>query len=145
MEQFVGTKPVAEKQRFDVARLEALPARACGRVFRPARRRAVQGRAVESRPTSCSRRRPALRDARQARAGGQAAAVGARGRARVPRDDARCTAPTCRCRACYCLCEDEAVIGRAFYVMDFVEGRVLWDQSLPGHDARASAARSTTR
>ena len=32
----------------------------------------------------------------------------------------------------YCLCEDESVIGRAFYVMAFVEGRVLWDQSLPG-------------
>lgn len=30
------------------------------------------------------------------------------------------------------LCEDEAVIGRAFYVMEFVDGRVLWDQSLPG-------------
>ena len=31
------------------------------------------------------------------------------------------------------LCEDEAVIGTAFYVMDMVEGRVLWDQSLPGY------------
>jgi aminoglycoside phosphotransferase (APT) family kinase protein len=30
------------------------------------------------------------------------------------------------------LCEDEAIIGRAFYVMEFVAGRVLWDQSLPG-------------
>src|SRR5213076_1055098 len=30
------------------------------------------------------------------------------------------------------LCEDEAVIGRAFYVMEFMQGRVLWDQSLPG-------------
>ncbi|MFL9871274.1 phosphotransferase [Paraburkholderia megapolitana] len=30
------------------------------------------------------------------------------------------------------LCEDESVIGRAFYVMEFVEGRVLWNQSLPG-------------
>src|SRR4029077_17059621 len=30
------------------------------------------------------------------------------------------------------LCEDESVLGTAFYVMDFVEGRVLWDQSLPG-------------
>ena len=29
------------------------------------------------------------------------------------------------------LCNDEAVIGRAFYVMEFVQGRVLWDQSLP--------------
>jgi aminoglycoside phosphotransferase (APT) family kinase protein len=32
----------------------------------------------------------------------------------------------------FCLCEDESVIGRAFYVMDFVAGRVLWEQSLPG-------------
>jgi aminoglycoside phosphotransferase (APT) family kinase protein len=32
----------------------------------------------------------------------------------------------------YCLCEDESVIGRAFYVMEFVQGRVLWDQALPG-------------
>jgi aminoglycoside phosphotransferase (APT) family kinase protein len=31
----------------------------------------------------------------------------------------------------YGLCEDEAVIGTAFYVMDCVEGRVLWDQQLP--------------
>lgn len=31
-----------------------------------------------------------------------------------------------------CLCEDESVIGRAFYVMEFMPGRVLWDQSLPG-------------
>lgn len=30
------------------------------------------------------------------------------------------------------LCEDESVIGRAFYVMEFMPGRVLWDQSLPG-------------
>ncbi len=28
-------------------------------------------------------------------------------------------------------CEDEGVIGRAFYVMQFMPGRVLWDQSLP--------------
>jgi aminoglycoside phosphotransferase (APT) family kinase protein len=32
----------------------------------------------------------------------------------------------------YVLCEDESIIGRAFYVMEFVQGRVLWDQSLPG-------------
>ena len=30
------------------------------------------------------------------------------------------------------LCEDESVIGRAFFVMSFVQGRVLWDQTLPG-------------
>ncbi|WP_244825460.1 phosphotransferase [Caballeronia sp. TF1N1] len=38
------------------------------------------------------------------------------------------------------LCEDESVIGRAFYVMDFVEGRVLWDPSLPGMSADERAA-----
>ncbi len=30
------------------------------------------------------------------------------------------------------LCQDESVIGRAFYIMAFVEGRVFWEQSLPG-------------
>ena len=30
------------------------------------------------------------------------------------------------------LCEDESVIGRAFYWMEHVDGRVLWDPSLPG-------------
>ena len=29
------------------------------------------------------------------------------------------------------LCEDESIIGRAFYVMEFVQGRVLWEQTLP--------------
>lgn len=32
----------------------------------------------------------------------------------------------------WCLCEDEGVIGRAFFIMDCVEGRILWDQGLPG-------------
>ncbi|HTO47612.1 MAG TPA: phosphotransferase family protein, partial [Burkholderiales bacterium] len=40
----------------------------------------------------------------------------------------------------YCLCEDEGLIGRAFYVMEFVEGRVLWEQSLPGMAPRERAA-----
>jgi aminoglycoside phosphotransferase (APT) family kinase protein len=31
----------------------------------------------------------------------------------------------------YGLCTDDAVIGTMFYVMDMVEGRILWDQSLP--------------
>jgi aminoglycoside phosphotransferase (APT) family kinase protein len=32
----------------------------------------------------------------------------------------------------YALCMDEAVIGRAFFIMEMVEGRVLWDPALPG-------------
>jgi aminoglycoside phosphotransferase (APT) family kinase protein len=38
------------------------------------------------------------------------------------------------------LCEDESVIGRAFYVMEFMDGRVLWDQSLPALDKRERGA-----
>ena len=32
----------------------------------------------------------------------------------------------------YVLCEDESIIGTMFYVMDCVEGRILWDGTLPG-------------
>ena len=32
----------------------------------------------------------------------------------------------------YALCEDEAVIGSAFYVMEHLDGRIFWDQRLPG-------------
>lgn len=32
----------------------------------------------------------------------------------------------------FCLCEDPSVIGTAFYLMDFVEGRIWYDPSLPG-------------
>ena len=32
----------------------------------------------------------------------------------------------------YALCQDDSVIGTAFYIMDFVEGRILWDPRLPG-------------
>lgn len=31
----------------------------------------------------------------------------------------------------YCMCEDESVVGTIFYVMDMVEGRILWDPCLP--------------
>jgi aminoglycoside phosphotransferase (APT) family kinase protein len=40
----------------------------------------------------------------------------------------------------YSLCLDESVIGRAFFIMEFVEGRVLWDQSLPGMTREERAA-----
>jgi aminoglycoside phosphotransferase (APT) family kinase protein len=31
----------------------------------------------------------------------------------------------------YALCEDESVVGTAFFVMDYVDGRIFWDASLP--------------
>ncbi len=40
----------------------------------------------------------------------------------------------------YALCTDEAVLGRAFYIMEFIDGRVLWDQSMPGMSKLERAA-----
>jgi len=41
----------------------------------------------------------------------------------------------------YGLCEDESVTGTMFYVMDMVEGRILWDGTLP--DMEPSERRAT--
>lgn len=38
------------------------------------------------------------------------------------------------------LCEDDAVIGSAFYVMEMIEGRTIWDGSFPGMDAETRRA-----
>jgi aminoglycoside phosphotransferase (APT) family kinase protein len=35
----------------------------------------------------------------------------------------------------YALCEDDTIIGTSFYVMQFVDGRVLWDPRLPDMSA----------
>src|SRR5438046_1632893 len=32
----------------------------------------------------------------------------------------------------YALCEDDAVVGSAFFVMQFLDGRIFWDPRLPG-------------
>src|ERR1700724_2459750 len=32
----------------------------------------------------------------------------------------------------YALCDDDRVIGSAFYVMEFLDGRIFWEQHLPG-------------
>jgi aminoglycoside phosphotransferase (APT) family kinase protein len=40
----------------------------------------------------------------------------------------------------YALCEDTSVIGTMFYVMEMVEGRVLWEMALPGMRAEERAA-----
>jgi len=34
----------------------------------------------------------------------------------------------------FALCEDPAVIGTAFFLMEYVQGRVFWDATLPGVD-----------
>ncbi|MBL8490055.1 MAG: phosphotransferase, partial [Rhodocyclaceae bacterium] len=31
----------------------------------------------------------------------------------------------------HALCEDDDVIGTAFYIMDYVQGRIIWDPAVP--------------
>ena len=47
----------------------------------------------------------------------------------------------------HCLCEDESVIGTMFYVMDYVQGRVFWQPSLPelSGDERAAVYEEMNR
>jgi aminoglycoside phosphotransferase (APT) family kinase protein len=45
----------------------------------------------------------------------------------------------------WALCEDDSVIGTMFFIMDCVDGRIMWDPSLPGMRARPNAPRSSTR
>ena len=40
----------------------------------------------------------------------------------------------------YALCEDDGVLGTPFFVMDMVEGRIVWDASFPGIDQATRAA-----
>lgn len=40
----------------------------------------------------------------------------------------------------FALCEDESVIGRVFYIMDYVEGRCFRDNALPGINTKERAA-----
>ena len=40
----------------------------------------------------------------------------------------------------YALCEDDSVLGTAFFVMDMVDGRIVWDASFPGLDRTGRAA-----
>jgi aminoglycoside phosphotransferase (APT) family kinase protein len=130
MDSFVGTTPVQERHRFDAAALEAyLRERVAG--FRGPLE-VEQFKGGQSNPTFLLRTsgaRYAMR-AKPAPAAKLLPSAHAVDREyRVITALGRAGVPVPRT---FALCEDEGVIGRAFYVMDYVEGRVLWDQSLPG-------------
>ena len=130
MEQFIGTKPVAEQQRFDVARLEAyLRAHVDGYAgsleveqfkggqSNPTYRLSAGGKryVMRSKPAPAAKLLPSAHAVER-----EFRVISALGKTDIP------------VPRTYALCEDEGVIGRAFYIMDCVEGRVLWDQTLPG-------------
>jgi len=130
MDDFTGTRPVAEQHAFDIGALQAwlqahVPGFAGplsveqfkGGQSNPTYKLVTPGAAyvVRSKPGPAARLLPSAHAIeREYRV---MAALAGRG-VPVPQMLA--------------LCEDEAVIGRAFYVMSFANGRVLWDQALPG-------------
>ena len=133
MEHFTGTKPVAESHAFDVAALQrylqgALPGFAGplaveqfkGGQSNPTYKLLTPGRAyvMRTKPGPAARLLPSAHAIEREFRVMQGLALSA---VPVPQ--------------MLLLCEDESVIGRAFYVMGFMAGRVLWDQSLPGMTA----------
>jgi len=135
-EQFVGVKPVEERHRFDVTRLEQY-LRSCIEGF-AGPLEVEQFRGGQSNPTyriSAGGRRYVLRRKPPGKLLPSAHAVDRE--YRVIKALYGVGFPVARP---YVLCEDDSVIGTAFYVMDCVEGRVLWDQALPDMTRAARAA-----
>jgi aminoglycoside phosphotransferase (APT) family kinase protein len=127
-DQFIGVKPVEERHRFDVARLEQ---------FLRGKIEDLQGtlsveqfKGGQSNPTyriSAGGKRYALRRKPPGKLLPSAHAV--EREYKVIKALHGVGFPVAKP---WVLCEDDSVIGTAFYVMDCVEGRVLWDQALPG-------------
>jgi aminoglycoside phosphotransferase (APT) family kinase protein len=129
-EDFVGTMPVQERHRFDARALEEYLR---GRIEGFSGALAVeQFKGGQSNPTfrlTAGERRYVLRAKPGPAAKLLPSAHAVEREYRVMTALAKAGVPVPKT---WCLCEDESVIGRAFFVMDCVEGRVLWDQSLPG-------------
>src|SRR6185503_16187616 len=130
-EQFIGTKPVEERHRIDLASLEKFLGMKISRI--------EQFKGGQSNPTyrftEASGKEFVLRRKPPGKLLPSAHAV--EREYRVIKALSERQFPVARPHV---LCEDESVIGTAFYVMDYVEGRVLWDQALPGMTKAARAA-----
>jgi len=130
-EQFIGTKPVEERHRIDTAALEKFLDLKIENL--------EQFKGGQSNPTyritAADGRRFVLRRKPPGKLLPSAHAVDRE--FRVIQALHPTGFPVARPHV---LCEDESVIGTAFYVMDYVEGRVLWDQSLPGMTKAERAA-----
>ncbi|MGN6529287.1 MAG: phosphotransferase [Burkholderiaceae bacterium] len=137
-DQNTGTRPVAESHRFDVAALEAHLARHLPGFAGPLSVEQFKG--GQSNPTyklSTPARAYVMRSKPGPVAKLLPSAHAIEREYRVMDALAATDVPVARMLL---LCEDEAVIGRAFYVMEHVEGRVLWDQGLPGATPAARGA-----
>ena len=126
-EQFIGTKPVEERHRIDAARLEQFLGFKITQI--------EQFKGGQSNPTYRINGKYVLRRKPPGKLLPSAHAV--EREYRVISALHKTGFPVAKPHV---LCEDESVIGTAFYVMEYVEGRVLWDQSLPGMSKAGRAA-----
>jgi aminoglycoside phosphotransferase (APT) family kinase protein len=127
-DQFIGVKPVEERHRIDAGRLEDFLKREVEGFRDPLGIEQFKG--GQSNPTyrlSAGGRRYVLRRKPPGKLLPSAHAVDRE--FKVIRALHSVGFPVAKP---YVLCEDDSVIGTAFYLMDCVEGRVLWDQALPG-------------
>jgi len=130
MDHFTGTKPVAESHSFDVAALQAFLTREMPGFAGPLTVEQFKG--GQSNPTY-KLITPACAYVMRTKPGPAAkllpSAHAVDREFHVMQGLGTQGFPVARMHV---LCEDETVIGRAFYVMEFMDGRVMWDQSLPG-------------
>jgi aminoglycoside phosphotransferase (APT) family kinase protein len=130
MDDYTGTQSVREQHAFDVGALQAWLATRLEGLHGPLE--VSQFKGGQSNPTyllKAADRRWVMRTKPGPVARLLPSAHAIEREFRVQRALAAHGVPVARM---HLLCEDEAIIGRAFYVMDCVDGRVLWDQSLPG-------------
>jgi len=125
---FIGTMPVPEKHRVDAGRLEAYLKAFIPRLEGPLALEQFKG--GQSNPTflvTAGQARYVLRRKPPGKLLPSAHAVDREYRVMTALYGSGVPVPKT-----WCLCEDESVIGTAFYVMEYADGRVFWDPSLPG-------------
>ncbi len=126
-EQFIGTKPVEERHRIDAAAL--------GNFLGFKVEKIEQFKGGQSNPTYKINDQYVLRRKPPGKLLPSAHAVDRE--YKVIKALYETKFPVARPHV---LCEDENVIGTMFYVMDYVDGRVLWDPALPGMTREQRAA-----
>ncbi len=127
---FAGTKPVSEKHRLDVGALTAWLRSDFGTDFtitaveqfkggqsNPTFKLVTPGRSyvMRAKPGPAAKLLPSAHAIER-----EYAVMAALGRAGMPVPKT------------HTLCEDESIIGRAFFIMEMVDGRILWNPGLPG-------------
>jgi len=126
-EQFTGTRPVDERHRFDTAGLERYLRTHIDGFSGPVE--VAQFSGGQSNPTFLLKAASGSYVLRRKPPGKLLPSAHAVDREfRVISALYSTDVPVART---FVLCEDDSVIGTAFYIMDYVQGRVLWDGSLP--------------